>query len=219
MATGTRRINDQLKWQSLWPGMIEAGNSTTALTMRTDMTAPFKLYGTTPDSAGSIRLAEMGLTLTVASTTSQVEAFKVGISSAVNSGDWANAIYGVIDFTAAAARVQGTAGAVCAEIDMPDAAGIATGTYACFQGELNFRTSTTVGGGTKAAFMVFNAWGDGLAAFNDSGYLFIINGPTDTADGVFDASAKSGVVSTHALRICINGTDYFIPMNTSVGFA
>lgn len=178
MATGEKRINDRLKWTSIWPGLIEAGNSTTALTMRTDMTAPVKVYGTTADTTGSIRLAEFGLTLTGASSTNQVEAMKVGVTAGVQVGDWVNAIYGVINFNAATGRVTGTAGAVCAEIDMPNVAAIATGNYTCFQAEMNFPTSTTIGGGTHASFITCNAWGAGVADFDTNGVLFDISGVT-----------------------------------------
>ena len=48
--------------------------------------------------------------------------------------------------------------------------------------------------------------------------LFNITGATIGAGNMVQTAAKSGVVSTHSLRIQINGTAYYIPMSTTQTF-
>lgn len=165
-------------------------------------------------TAGNIVAERIGGVVTAASASNTIELAQFVLSSAVQLGNWANAILAKIDFTAAAGRVSGLAGVICAELDMPDVAAIATGSYFTFEGEINFRTSTTIGGGTHAGFFSLNAWGDGVAAFDTNGVLFELTGVTKGSGKLFQDNTAAA--ASQALKIRIGATLYYI-MLTSTG--
>ena len=215
MATGEKRIADRLKWIGNTPGMIEGGTSTVPLEIKTHENIPVKLYFTSAsaDASHSVESIYLKTTMTVAAGVGGRARFHLYTN--VKLGGWCNALKGYSEF-GSAGGVTGLASAVCAEISMPNAAQ-SGGTFAPLESELIMNTSSNCAAGTALLYMAVS--GAGIAAFKADGYLFILDGPTDTANGMFDASAVSGVDSTHALRIRINGTPYFIPIHTSVGFA
>jgi hypothetical protein len=128
-------------------------------------------------------------------------------------GGWSNAIKGFAEY-GAAGKTTGLGSAICAELTL--SAGTVDGNYAPLEIELNIPSGASLG--TKTSFIHLSAQGDDIATFKTSGYLFSLNGPTDTANGLFDATNVDDPDFTHALRISINGTDYFIGLSTTVAF-
>lgn len=47
-----------------------------------------------------------------------------------------------------------------------------------------------------------------------TGYLFELEA-TDTAGGIFETEAVANIAKTHVLKVRINSTDYYIPLNTA----
>jgi hypothetical protein len=109
-------------------------------------------------------------------------------------------------------RVVGLASPICAELDMPGSSP-ATGHYACYEAELNFPASS--GAGPATSFMIANAWGANVAAFQSSGYIFEFTGlGTPTAGKILDECTAAA--ASHALRILIDGTPYYIMLQSNV---
>jgi hypothetical protein len=140
--------------------------------------------------------------------------FQTNITGAL--GGWSNALKGQVDH-GTGGSTSGLGSAVVAELVMgPDTD---TGTYAPLEIEFGFPDASVLG--TAAAFINMTAYGDTeeLAAFNDVGYLFDLQGITAGSGDMFQTAAVTGVNSTHALKIRIGATDYFVPLHTSATFA
>jgi hypothetical protein len=191
-------------------GAINFGNSTTAHTLSAADPA-LKWTATCAATTGNVRAEEINLTMTAAATANSIEAFAAVVSSEVRTGNWCNAILGKIDY-GDAGFVTGLAGAICAEVDMPDAT-IGAGSYAAFEAELIIPTNADGFGTTiPVAFMVGNASGAGVAEWQASGYVFNFNGLGSAASSnILQANTDQ---PTHAIRILIDGTPYYMLMTT-----
>jgi hypothetical protein len=128
-------------------------------------------------------------------------------------GGWANALKGQTVFGASGA-VTGLGSAVVSELTL--SAGTSSGTYAPSEIELNLGSGASTGTQTSLIYASVN--GDGAGAFDDAGGIISINGVTIDSGHVIQASAVSDIDSTHAMKIFINGTAYYIPLNTSAAF-
>jgi len=170
---------------------------------------------------GTVRAGEIIHTVGVTDLSTVREAFYVNIDSAYTTGDWTNAIVGRINYTAPGKADGGMAAAICGEMSLPGAAQ-SGGTYYAIDAELECPASFTCAANPAlpVAFMKFGVWGDATAidSFEAGGYLFHIDGIADTANGLFDATNVDDPDFTHALKINIGGTDYFIGLSTSVAF-
>lgn len=128
-------------------------------------------------------------------------------------GGWANAIKGYTDFSSGSVTGLGTA--VLGEIKL--SSNTSSGTYAAIEAEVVMGSSASTG--TSSSFIYCNV-DDDSDTFNTNGYLFELGSGVNVAsNNMVQASAVSGVDSTHAVRVKIAGTDYFIPIHTSSSFA
>lgn len=163
-------------------------------------------------SAALMKNLDMKMTALSASAVNMFEVLKVTLESAVNIGNWGNAICGKIDFKTAG-FVTGLAGVICGELDLPSTNPTAgAGTYTVFEGELNVPTGFT--STVPVSFINLNAWGAGVANFDTYGYIMDITGVTKASGKVFQDNTAAA--ASQALRIRINGTPYYI-MLTSTG--
>lgn len=131
----------------------------------------------------------------------------------VELGGWANALKGQTVF-GASGSVTGLGSAIVAEMTL--SAGTSAGTYAPMEIELNLGTGAQTGTATSLIYASVN--GDAAGEFDDNGYALYLAGLTADTGHVFQASAVSAIDSTHALRINIGGTAYYIPLHTSANF-
>jgi hypothetical protein len=92
------------------------------------------------------------------------------------------------------------------------AAGTTSGTYAPLEIELNFGTTGKTG--TKTSMIYMSANGTARTEMDTNGYLFSLNGLTAASGKLFQANTAAA--ATHALRVDIGGTNYFV-MLTNVG--
>lgn len=173
-------------------------------------------------TSGTVRSAEITQTMLVAGPSTIQEALYVDIESAVTTGNWTNAIVGRINYTAPGKADGGMAAAICGEMSLPGAAQTG-GAYYAIDAEIEAPASFVIGGNPTAlpvAFLKFGVWGDATAidSFESAGYLFHLDGVADTAGGLFDATNVDDPDFTHALKINIGGTEYFIGLSTAVGF-
>lgn len=169
------------------------------------------IQGTSDDTTGLIRSGVFNTTMTAASTANEVENFASIVTSAVRTGDWCNAILGKVDYSTAG-FATGIAGAICAEIDLAPVA-IGAGSYCCFEAEINVPASSTGFGSTvPLAFLTGNAWGAGVAAWRSGGYVFNFTGLGSVgSSNIIQANTDQ---ATHAIRVLIDGTPYFMLMTT-----
>lgn len=128
-------------------------------------------------------------------------------------GGWSNALKGVTVY-GATGKTAGLGSAICAELTL--SAGTVDGTYAPLEIELNLGTGAKTG--TQSSLIYASVNGDGKGEFDDKGVLLSLNGVSISANHLFQASAKSSINATHAMKIKVLGVDYFIPCHTSAAF-
>jgi len=118
----------------------------------------------------------------------------------------------LIDFKTSGS-VAGLGSAICAEMTMCGGAMAALGTYGVYEAELVCPTSWT---GTNAvSFFHAVASGATVANYQANGYIMSLNGlGTATATKVFDECTAAA--ASHALRILIDGTPYYILLQSNV---
>jgi len=180
---------------------IQVGNSTTGWTaLYTDKA--ISIYSTCAStSATSFEPVLFYTTLTgVAQTGGRVRAF---MTTNVALGGWSNALKGEVTY-GATGRTTGLGSAICAEMTM--SAGTSSGTYAPLEIELNMGAAGVCGTATSLIYMSVND--TAVTTFDTSGYILDIAGISAAASGkVFQANNN---VATHALRIRVLGTAYYM---------
>jgi len=218
MGDGTRRWADQFKWihnpNKAYGSAISLGDANVSLPIKVAERPMINVDATCALATGTIRAAEINYTQTVA-TTGAIEALRVNIDTEVQTGSWANAIVGRIDYGAAGDARTGMAAAICAEVSLP-AKTTPGGQIFCFDAEINAPTSATVATAHYTGFMNFGLWGNATAvtSFCTNGYLFALQGVDAAGAGlIFDTIGSA--TPTHELRIMINSTPYFIMLQAT----
>ena len=168
------------------------------------------IASTTALTSGTIRSFEMTQTHT------GIGAIAEGLTAIVKTnvalGSWANALFAKIDFQTVG-KVTGLGSAICAELTMAGGA-VSQGTYATYQAEINLPTSYS--SSVPISIMRINTWGTQKADFDTYGYLFDIQGVA-VGSGKFFQENTTITNGTHALRIRVGSTAYFIQLHgTSV---
>ena len=118
-------------------------------------------------------------------------------------GGWSNALKAFAEY-GAAGRTNGLGSAFCAELTL--SAGTTQGNYAPLEVELNIPSGASLG--TKTKFMHLSVQGTDVTNMDDSGYLMSLNGLTAASGKLFQANTAAA--ATHALRMDIDGVDYFV---------
>jgi len=175
------------------------------------VTASERAVTTAITAASLIKALDVKLTTTGVSAVNMMETARFTLTTAVKNGVWVNAVVGKVDFTTTG-YVTGLAGAICGELDLPttNPAG-GSGTYTVFEGELNMPTGFT--STVPVSFINLNAWGAGIANFDTNGYIMDIQGLSVASGKVFQANTATA--ATHALRIRIGTTKYYMMLTTT----
>lgn len=139
---------------------------------------------------------------------------KFSMDTNVVLGGWSNALKAIVTY-GANGRTTGLGSAFVAELSL--GAGTTAGNYAPLESELVMPSGASTG--TATSFLHAAVSGAAAGTFDDNGFIMNLQGLTADTGHVFQASAVSGVDSTHALRIKIGSTAYFIPLHTSASFA
>lgn len=162
-------------------------------------------------SAALMKAVNVEMTTTAASASNMIEVSRFTLTSAVELGQWANAIVGKVDLSTTG-YVAGLVGVICGELDMPTTVppgGI--GTYSIFEAEVNMAGT---GGGVPIDIMNINIWGTQATSFDTYGNILDISGVSVGSGKVFQQNTAAD--ATHALRIKVNGTPYYMLL-TSAG--
>ncbi len=118
-------------------------------------------------------------------------------------GAWSNALKGEVTY-GAAGKTTGLGSSVLAEMTL--SAGTVDGTYAPLEVELNLGSNSPIG--TNTSFLYASANGT-ATNFIDSGVVLNLQGLGAAASGkIFQANTAGA--ATHALKILIGGTLYYI---------
>lgn len=126
------------------------------------------------------------------------------------AGGWSNALKADVTY-GASGKTTGLGSAICAEMTI--SAGTVDGNYAPLELELNAGTGAATG--TATSFMHMSMQGDGVATPRASAHLFSLNGVgSATAGSLFDTCVATP--ASHALRILIDGTPYYIMLTNNV---
>jgi hypothetical protein len=124
-------------------------------------------------------------------------------------GGWANALKGYFEF-GANGDITGLASGICAEVKMPNAA--ISGTMCVLELELVDQASSGYGSG--GSFIRAEVSGT-MTAFRDNGFLLDLQGLGSAAAGkLFDTCTAAA--ASHALRIRIGSTNYYIMLQDDV---
>ena len=129
-------------------------------------------------------------------------------------GGWSNALKGIAIY-GATGKTAGLGSAICAEMTL--SAGTVDGTYAPLELELNLGTGAKTG--TKTSLIYGSVNGAAAGDFDDYGVILNLQGLTIGAGHALQAAAVTDIDSTHALKIQIGATLYYIPLHTSPTFA
>jgi len=164
-------------------------------------------FDVTSASTGSSVIKPIDLTLTMTGTGGLAQSFKSLLDVDARLGSYANAIYGIIDFTGGS--ITGLGSAICAEMLM-GAAMTAAGTYGVLELELGIPASWTAVQSLSLIYaQVYGGDGTALGLFNHSAYLLNVVGlgAADTGHIFHTIATPTG---THGLRILIDGVGYDI---------
>lgn len=135
---------------------------------------------------------------------------KFYMTTNVALGGWSNALKAQVVY-GASGRTTGLGSAFCAEMTL--SAGTTQGNYAPLELELNAGTGASCG--TMTAFMYLSMQGDGVATPQASAYLFKLAGVGSASAGnLFDTCVATP--ASHALRILIDSTPYYIMLTNNV---
>jgi len=140
-----------------------------------------------------------------------LEAMRVVINSAVQTGSWSNAIVGRIAYSGATGDAGGgLAAAMCSEVVLP-AISSPAGSYFAHDFEFEAPTSyvANTGSGFNVAFLRFGVYGTTVASFEDESYFMHVS--TDFTD------ASGNMWYDNTMRIQIETTDWFIPLSDAEG--
>jgi hypothetical protein len=125
------------------------------------------------------------------------------------AGGWSNALKAQVTY-GDEGKTTGLGSAFCAELTL--SAGTTDGNYALFEGELNLGSGASTGTATSLMYLSVN--GDDIATFQANGYIMNLQGlGSATATEVFDDCTDG---ATHALRILIGSTPYYILLTNNV---
>jgi len=124
-------------------------------------------------------------------------------------GGWSNALKGYAEY-GATGGTTGLGSAIVGELAL--SAGTSSGTYAALEAELVLGAGASTG--TETSFLYMAASGAAVATMDTAGDLFKLDGLTMASGKLFQANTAAA--ATHALRIDIGGTKYYV-MLTDTG--
>ncbi|MBC8180488.1 hypothetical protein H8E88_05120 [candidate division KSB1 bacterium] len=142
-----------------------------------------------------------------------LEPLRVDINSAVQTGSWANAIVGAINYSGATGDAGGgLAAAMCSEVTLP-AISSPAGSYYAHDFEFNAQASyvANTGSAFNVAYLRFGLYGDATAkaSFEDEAYFMRVTSEFTDATG--------NMWYDNTLRIQIETTDWYIPLSSAEG--
>jgi hypothetical protein len=183
---------------------IEVGDGTTNPIDLPLTKKHFAIY-TVSNTTNASTSYEPGLFYTTMSGAGQVGGrYRFFMTTNVALGGWSNALKAEVTY-GASGSTTGLGSAFVAEMTL--SAGTSSGTYAPVEVELNLGASASTGTATSLFYCSVN--GTAADTFQDNGYLFNLQGLGSATTGeIFQANTAAD--ATHALKILIGATPYYI---------
>lgn len=178
---------------------VTIGTSAAKIALSAPASRLFSAYSTSALTSGAVVSATISQTMTVASSSNQIEVAQFILTSNVKTGTWANAILGKIDYSESG-LAHGIAGAICSEIDLPSATTVVRGTYCTWETEINCPTGCNMGGNPIYVNRIA-VWGGAETQFDAVGYLFEITGVTSGASSFWYDNQKAAPAVEEFIRV------------------
>lgn len=193
--------------------LYQGGTKITATAAQLNGTAARSITVSSASTSGTTSVEPLVVSQTMTGAGGVGGRSRFQLDTNVALGGWSNALKGITVY-GATGKTAGLGSAVCAELTL--SAGTVDGTYAPLEIELNLGAGALTGTQTSLIYASVN--GAAAGTFDDNGALISLNGVTIGANHIFQASAKSAINATHAMKIKVLGVDYFIPCHTSAAF-
>ena len=204
-ATGNTVIAGTLTVSGL---TVDIGSSGTPIVL-TEGVPTVDLYTTSASTNGSTSVESFYAKIVMTGAAGVGGRGRFHMTTNVALGGWSNALKGHVEY-GATGKTAGLGSAVLAEMAL--SAGTVDGTYAPLESELVLGSGASTG--TETSFMYMAASGADVATMDTSGDLFKLDGLTVNSGKLFQVNTAAD--ATHALRIDIGGTKYYI-MLTDTG--
>ena len=162
---------------------VSVGSSADKISLETAASRLLSAYSTSALTSGAINTMTVSQTMTVLSSSNQIEVAQFLLTSNVKTGQWANAILGKIDYSESG-LAHGIAGVICSELDLPSATAVVRGTYCPWETEINCPTGCDMGGNPIIVNRI-EAWGGAKTQFDAVGYLFELVGLTSGSSSLW----------------------------------
>jgi len=212
------RSNSLLAYNVTVDGDLTIGGSMTfgdaavdTLTVNGTTTFKEKVNGTltSASTSGSTSIESMYFKQTMTGAGGVGGRARFHLDTAVALGGWSNALKAEVTY-GTTGRTTGLGSALCAEMTLGE--GTTSGTYALYEGELNLGDGAVTGTNTSLFYLSVN--GSTASGFDTNGYIMNIQGLSVDSGKVFQENTAGA--ATHALRILIGATPYYI-MLTNAG--
>lgn len=198
--------DDALKFVGV--ATVEMGTSGTPL-LFTEGEPVFDLYTTCASTDGAVSAQPLNMKSVMTGIGGVGGRALFHMTTNVALGGWSNALKGLVEY-GASGRTTGLGSAVLGELAL--SAGTSSGTYAALEAELVFASGALTG--TETSFLYMAASGNDKSIMDDNGDLFKIDGLTVNSGKLFQTNTAAA--ATHALRIDVGGTKYYL-MLTDTG--
>jgi hypothetical protein len=193
-------------------GFTIAGTYTSSATTQTltyDGNKLLNLACTCASTDGSTSFEPVLFTTTMTGAGQVGGRVKCDLTINAAAGGWSNALKSNVTY-GTSGRTNGLGSSACLEMTL--SAGTTQGNYAPLEIELNLGSGAETGTCTSLMYLSVN--GDDATTFQAKGYIMNLQGlGSATATEVFDECTDG---ATHALRILIGSTPYYILLTNNV---
>lgn len=193
----------------VWNQKMSYGTSAVPVQFTSESDKQFQVHTTNSSTSGSTSFEPVLFSTTLTGAGQVGGRVRAFMTTNVALGGWSNAFKAEVTY-GASGRTAGLGSALLAEMTL--SAGTTAGNYAPLEIELNVPSSASLG--TKTALQYMSVNGADASTFDTSGYIMNVQGLTVASGKAFQVNTATA--ATHALRILIGATDYFI-MLTDTG--
>lgn len=227
MASGERRYTDCLNWP-VCPnyGFLRVGSSTSSVVKIPSTLVPFKFYCsratagdmiqihlTSTAASGTMDVVQISYTQSTAQTSGYIKGIRCTMTSNVKTPGSFNAVKGIIDYQTNG-YAHGDAAPLAAELTMPNSQAT-RGTFSAIEAQIAIGASTNWDSAGPLSFLRLKVNGTVLK-FEEEGFLLSLQGiGAATAGEIFDTCTAAA--ASHALKILIGSTNYYILLQDNVG--
>ena len=170
------------------------------------------VWSTSALTSGTQDVVKIDFTQTAAQQTGYIKGIRCTMTSDVKTPGSFNAIKGIVDFSTNG-YAWGDAAPLASELTMPNSVA-SHGTYYGMDMQISIGASSNWESAGPCAFIKFGLLGTPLE-FEEEGYLFHLTGfGAATAGEIFDVCTADA--ASHALKILINTTPYYIMLQDNV---